>query len=112
MSSVCACEDFASKAKGKILDLMRTVWSLGSFDTTVFFQLFGAQIKPMFLYASELWGTSRLANIETAHLFACKRLLNVSEKTPDHMVKEEGILCISTVLFLPLDTGLNSVRCP
>ena len=48
LSSVCACEDFARKAKGKIFDLMRTMWSLGSFDTTVFFQLLDAQIKPMF----------------------------------------------------------------
>ena len=55
LSSVCACEDFASKAKGKPLDLMRTMWSLGSFDTTVFFQLLDAQIKPMLLYASEVW---------------------------------------------------------
>ena len=89
LSSVCACKDFASKAKGKILDLMRTMWSLGSFDTTVFFQLFDAQIKPMLLYASEVWGTSRLANIEIAHLFACKRLLSVSDKTPNHMVYGE-----------------------
>ena len=71
------------------LDLMRTMWSLGSFDTTVFFQLFDAQSKPMLLYASEVWGTSRLANIETAHLFACKRLLSVSDKTPNHMVYGE-----------------------
>ena len=28
------------------------------------------------------------------------------------MAKREGIFCISTVLFLPLDTGLNSERCP
>ena len=72
LSSVCACEDFASKAKGKNVDLMRTMWSLGSFDTTVFFQLFDAKIKPVLLYASEVWGTSKLANIETVHLFACK----------------------------------------
>ena len=111
----CLClQRLASKAKGKLLDLMRTVWSLGSFDTTVFFQLFDAQIKPMLLYASEVWGTSRLANIETAHLFACKRLLSVSDETPNHMVHGEtgSNLSISTVLFLPLDTGLNSVRCP
>ena len=93
LPSVCACEDFASKAKGKILDLMRTMWSLGSFDTTVLFQLFDAQIKPMLLYASEVWGTSRLANIETAHLFACKRLLSVSDKTPNHMVYGETAQC-------------------
>ena len=89
LSSVCACEDFASKAKGFFLDLMRTTWSLGNFDTTVFFQLFDAQIKPMLLYATEVWGTSWLANIETAHLFACKRLLSVSDKTPNHMVHGE-----------------------
>ena len=65
------------------------MWSLGSFDTTVFLQLFDAQIKPMLLYASEVWGTSRLANIEKAHLFACKRLLNVSDKTLNHMVYGE-----------------------
>ena len=50
-------------ARPKGRNLMRAMWSLGSFDTTVFFQLFDAQIKPILLYASEVWGTSRLANI-------------------------------------------------
>ncbi len=72
LSSNSACEEYASKAKGKILDLMKTMWSLGSLNTTVFFQLFDAQIKPMLLYASEIWGTSKLRIIESAHLFACK----------------------------------------
>ena len=45
LSSNSACEEYASKAKGKILDLMKTMWSLGSLNTTVFFQLF----KPMLL---------------------------------------------------------------
>jgi len=65
---------------------MKTMCSLGSLDTTVFFQLFGAHIKPMLLYASEIWGTARVSAIEEAHLFACKRLLCVSNKTPNHMV--------------------------
>ena len=65
---------------------MKTIWSLGSLDTTVFFQLFDAQIKPMPLYASEIWGTARVSATEEAHLFACKRLLCVSNKTPNHMV--------------------------
>ena len=52
LSSNSACEEYASKAKGKSLDLMKTMWSLGSLNTTVFFQLFDAQIKPMLLYAS------------------------------------------------------------
>ncbi len=86
LSSNSACEEYASKAKGKILDLMKTMWSLGSLNTTVFFQLFDAQIKPMLLYASEIWGTSKLRITESAHLFACKRLLSLSDKSPNHMV--------------------------
>ena len=64
LSTNSSCEEYASKAKGKILDLMKTMWSLGSLDTTVFFQLFDAQIKPMLLYASEIWGTARVSVIE------------------------------------------------
>ena len=56
-----------------------------SLDMSLFFKLFDAQIKPM-LYASEIWGMLRLTAIETAHLFACKRLLCISNKTPNHMV--------------------------
>ena len=89
LSSNSACEEYASKAKGKILDLMKIMWSLGSLNTTVFFQLFDAQIKPMLLYASEIWGTSRLRITESAHLFACKILLSLSDKSPDHMVYGE-----------------------
>ena len=43
----------------------------------------------MLLYASEIWGTTNINVIETAHLFACKRLLNVSEKTPNNMIYGE-----------------------
>ena len=85
LSSNSACEEYASKAKGKILDLMKTMWSLGSLNTTVFFQLF----KPMLLYASEIWGTSRLRITESAHLFACESLLSLSDKSPNHMVYGE-----------------------
>ena len=89
LSSNSACGEYASKAKGKILDLMKTMWSLGSLNTTVFFQLFDAQIKPMLLYASEIWGTSKLRIIESAHLFACKRFLSLSDESPNHMVYGE-----------------------
>ena len=40
----------------------------------------------MLLYASEIWGTARVSVIESAHLFANRRLLCVSNKTPNHMV--------------------------
>ena len=74
LSTTCACEDYASKANGKFLGLMRTMWSLGHLDTTVFFQLFDAQLKSMLLYVSEIWGMTRLSKMEKVHLFACNRL--------------------------------------
>jgi hypothetical protein len=86
LSADCACEDSVGRAKGKVLDLMKTMWSLGYFDPSFFFQLFDAQVKSMLLYAAEIWGTLRLSIIESAHTFACKRLLGLSDKTPNHLV--------------------------
>ena len=89
LSSHVACREYSNKVKGKILDLMKTVWSLESFDSSLFCKLFDCQVKPMLLYASEIWGTTNIHVIETAHLFACKRLLNVCHKTPNNMIYGE-----------------------
>ena len=48
LSSNSACEEYASKAKGKILDLMKTMWSLGSLNTTVFFNFLMFKLNPCF----------------------------------------------------------------
>lgn len=40
----------------------------------------------MLLYAAEIWGTVKLPRIESAQLFACKRLLGLSDKTPNQFV--------------------------
>ena len=84
-----ALEDFCGRAKKKIVDIIRTMYNLGSIDVNMFFQLFDAQVKPMLLYASEIWGTTKYSVIESVHLFACKRILNVSPKTPNIMVYGE-----------------------
>ena len=83
-----ACQECTRRPKSKLLDLMKSMWSLGSLDSSVFFHLFDAQIKPikpMLLYASDIWGTVRLSVIESTHLLACKRVLCVKDKTPNHM---------------------------
>ena len=103
LSTNSSSEEYASKAK--ILDLMKTKWSLGSLDTTVFFQLFDAQIKPMLSYASEILGTARESVIESAHLFACKRLLCVSNKTTWYTVTQVGTHCTLKARSTPADTG-------
>ena len=68
----------------------------------------------MLLYAFEICGMTRLSKIEKGHLFACKRLLSISDKTSNHMVYgETGRYPLTlTTLFLFLGAGLNSVSCP
>ena len=81
-------EDYASKAKGKFFDLMRTMWSLGNLDTTVFFQFFDAQVKSMLWYAFEIWGMTRLSKIEKVHHFCLQEIFKCKwEDTQSHGVR-------------------------
>ena len=59
----------------------------------------------MLFYASEIWGTARVLVIESAHLFACKRPLCVSNKTPNHMVYGD-----TGRYPLYIDSTINSLR--
>ena len=81
--------EFAGKAKGRVVEIMKTLWRLGNNDPSVFFRLFDAQVKPIILYASEIWGLTRFNVVESAHIFACKTFLRVSPKTPNCMVYGE-----------------------
>ena len=58
-------------------------------NTNIFFKFFDFQVKPMLLYASEIWGLSNIECIESSHLFAIKRLLCVSDKTPNTLAYGE-----------------------
>lgn len=84
-----AIEELAGRAKGKVIEIFKTMWSLGSIDPSIFFKLFDAQVKPMLLYSAKIWGMSRFQTIESPHLFACKRLLQVSPKSPNLMAYGE-----------------------
>ena len=44
LSSHAACRGYSNKTKGKILDLMKTTWSLGIFDSSLFCKLFDCQV--------------------------------------------------------------------
>ena len=77
-----ALAEFAGRAKGKIVSLFRVLYKLGQVDINIFFRLFDSQIKPILLYAAEVWGARDFKVIEKVHLFACRRLLGVSQKTP------------------------------
>ena len=45
LPSRVACREYSNKAKGKILDLMKTMWSPESFDSSLFFKLFDCQVN-------------------------------------------------------------------
>ena len=55
------------------------------------FKLFDSQIQPILTYGAEVWGLNADSHIiEKNQLFAMKRLLNVSIKTPNALVYGES----------------------
>ena len=81
--------EFAGRAKNKVIDIMKTMYSLGNMDLSIFFKLFDAQVKPLILYLSEIWGLTRWKAIEGIHLFACKKFLGTGKTTPNTLVYGE-----------------------
>ena len=65
------------------------LWDIGCFDISVFFKLFDAQIVPVLLCGSELWGGFDCPNVEKVHMYACKRILGLSSQITNHMVYGE-----------------------
>ena len=83
MSFSKAFDGMASKARRSVVDLFRTLWRLSDHCSTIFLKFFDAQIKPMLLCGSEIWGLYQHESIEKDHIYALKRLLNVSPRTPN-----------------------------
>jgi hypothetical protein len=80
-------EDMATRAKKGVFGLLKLIWTLGNQSPRFFFKLFDSQIQPMLTYGSEVWGLmADHGIIERVHLFALRRFLNVSAKTPRALV--------------------------
>jgi hypothetical protein len=86
LSLIQSVSELASKAKARTAQLLRGLWRLGFIQRNVFFKIFDCQVLPILLYGAELWGYQRFQILEKAHLFACKRFLNVAPQTPNSMV--------------------------
>ena len=84
-----ALNEMGNKARKGVTDIFRTLWRLGDFSAPIFFKMFDAQIKPMLLYGSEIWGLKEYKSVEKVHTFALKKLLNVSPRTPNDMAYGE-----------------------
>ena len=94
-SFTAAMEDIAIRAKKGRIEILRTLKKIGCNSRVIFFffffflKLFDAQIIPTLLYAAEIWGYKMYEQIERVHLFACKRVLLVRNKTPNDVVYGE-----------------------
>ena len=52
----------------------------------MFFKLFDAEMVPVLLCGSELWGCFDCPNGEKVYMYSCKRILGISSQSPNHMV--------------------------
>ena len=89
-----------AKATAGIVEILKTSWKLGDVSPNIFLKLFDSKIKPILLYGSEIRGMQM-----DLHLFAMKRLLNVSPKTPNDMVYGE-----TGRTPLHMDAKVSSIR--
>ena len=108
-------EDMASRAKKGVIGILKLLWTLAEQSPTLFFRLFDCQIQPMLTYGAEVWGImADHSTIERVHLFAIKRLLNVSTRTPSALVYgETGRYPLYIITYVKcIKYWLNLVRMP
>ena len=80
----------ASRAKKGVIGILKLLWTLAEQSPTLFFRLFDCQIQPMLTYDAEVWGImADHCAVDRVPLFAVKRLLNVSTRTPSVLVYGE-----------------------
>ena len=60
LSVSVALEYQTVRAKQKVMQLLKSMKSLSSLNTFVFFKLFDSQVTPALLYGAELWGHKQL----------------------------------------------------
>ena len=89
LSGDIALTDYVGRAKRKIINILRVLRALGHFDVNIFFKLFDGQVKPLALYAAEVWGVTQYDVIEKIQTFALKKLLGVKKRTPNCLVYGE-----------------------
>ena len=74
------------KVKSAFCRITRLSNNLNNMSYTVLCKIFDAQIQPILIYGSELWGLDDMSIIERVHISSLKKILNVSLFTPNIMV--------------------------
>jgi hypothetical protein len=86
LSEAIGVRNLAKKGKKALICVLRVLWRYREMSHETFFKIFDMKVKPILLYASEVWGLKRLDSIEKVHLLACKQFLGVPIMTPNKMV--------------------------
>ena len=79
-------KQLSSKAKSAFCRITRWSNNLNNMSYTVLCKISDAQIQPILLYGSELWGLNGMSIIESVHIFSLKNILNGPLFTPNIMV--------------------------
>ena len=77
---------------------MYSLKNINCHDFDVFIKLFDAKVKPILLYASEVWRI--IIEVERVHLFAFKRFLNVFKHCSNAVVKRYPLSISCTLRVL------------
>ena len=51
--------------------------------------MFGQQVQPALTFAADVWGAKKIKEIQKVHMYACKKVLSVSQRTPNTMIYRE-----------------------
>ena len=90
LSFTVGCKDIASRGKRALICIMQKLSVLENKSFGLFVKLFDSQVQPIIQYGAEIWGLYDAAMFcEHVHLFALKRFLGVSVKTPNDLVYGE-----------------------
>ena len=68
------------KAKRAFMSTWKSTRKFGTMSSTVYFKIFNMQIRPILLYACELWGFQEYESIEKIQLYAIKRFMTVGSR--------------------------------
>ena len=78
--------DLITRAKAASIQILRSLKKLTVVTPDVLFKVFDAQVQPILLYGSEIWGNYDCKRIEIVHMYVLKWFLNVAARTPNVMI--------------------------
>ena len=90
LSFTAACKDLASRGKRALICILQKLAVLENHSFDLFIKLFDAQVQPIIQYGAEIWGLYDAADhCEKVHLFALKKILGVTLRTPNDLIYGE-----------------------